>query len=128
MTLRNVLWALGFALVVAAIYVCLLPFDDVPQPFHLTDKANHVIGHAALAVYFTGLVERRSWWKIFAGLLLMGVGIELAQNFMHMGRVADVRDVLANCLGAALGLLLGWIGLARWTQWAAILLGRRPAP
>lgn len=128
MTLRGFWWMLGFLLVGAAIYVCLLPFDDVPQPFNLTDKANHVIGHAALAVYFTGLVAHRSWWKIFVCLLFLGVAIELAQNLMHVGRQADFRDVLANLLGAALGLLLGWIGLSRWTQWADILLGRRATP
>lgn len=128
MTLRGFWWALGFVLVGVAVYVCLVPFEYVPKPFNLTDKANHVIGHAGLAVYFTGLVPRRWWWKIFVGLLLLGVGIEIVQNLMRVGRQADVIDVMANCLGASLGLLLGWLGLSNWTQWVDTLLGRRAAP
>jgi VanZ family protein len=125
MMLHRFWWALGFLLVGAAVYVCLLPPDDIPRPFALSDKVNHLLGHAALAAYFSGLVAPRSRWTIFAGLLLMGVGIEIAQNLMHVGRQSDVRDVLANCCGAALGLLLGWIGLSRWPLWADMLLGRR---
>jgi VanZ family protein len=128
MTLNRFWWALGFLLVAAAVYVCLVPFQELPHPFELGDKANHLIGQAALAAYFSALVARRSWWKIFALLLLLGVGIEVAQNLMHVGRQADVRDVLANCAGAALGLLLGWAGLSRWTQWASRLMGMRAAP
>ena len=65
-------------------------------------------------VYFTGLVPRRGWWKIFVFLLLLGVAIEFAQYYMHAGRDGDPRDVVANCAGAALGLLLARLGLARW--------------
>jgi len=46
---------------------------------------------------------------------------------MRAGRDGDPRDVIANSLGAVLGLLLGRIGLARWPELAAWLLGRRTA-
>jgi VanZ family protein len=128
MTLRRFWWALGFVLVGAAIYVCLAPSDYIPTPFNLADKASHIIGHASLAAYFAGLLPRRSWWQIFLGLLVLGVGIEVAQNLMHVGRQADVRDVLANCSGVVLGLLLSWMGLSQWPRWADLLLGRRLAP
>ena len=59
------------------------------------------------------------WWKIFVFLLLLGAGIEFAQYFMHVGREGDVRDVLANVAGAALGLLLARLGLARWPEGGA---------
>lgn len=128
MSLRQFWWLLGFLLVAAAVYICLAPSDDIPKPFNISDKASHVVGHAALSAYFAGLVARRSWWKIFAGLLLLGVAIEFAQEFMRLGRHGDLRDVLANGLGDALGLLLAWLGLARWPAWAESLLGRRVTP
>ena len=35
------------------------------------------------------------------------------------------RDVVANSAGALLGLIAGWLGLSRWPDLAAWLLGRR---
>ncbi len=117
-------WGLGASLVAIAIYYCLVPQQEIPRAFDFNDKINHLVGHGALAVYFSALVPRRSWWKLFVFLLLLGIGIEFAQHFMRVGRHADVRDVLANGLGAALGLLLGWLGLSRWTHWAGRLTGQ----
>ncbi|HEU5134167.1 MAG TPA: VanZ family protein [Steroidobacteraceae bacterium] len=127
MNLQRVWWALGVVLVVVAILVCLVPIHDVAPSFDWNDKASHLVGHGTLALYFAGLVPRRSWWKIFVFLLLMGVAIEFAQYFMQLGRSGDPRDVLANSAGAALGLLAGRMGGARWPELGAWLLGRRAA-
>jgi VanZ family protein len=125
MNLQRVWWTIGAVVVAAAMVVCLLPVEELPAPLEWNDKLSHVIGHGLLAVYFAGLVPRRSWWKIFIFLLLMGIAIEFAQYFMHAGREGDPRDVVANSIGAALGLLAGRLGLARWPELAAWLLGRR---
>jgi VanZ family protein len=121
-------WALGILLLGAALLICLLPGRDMPGAFEFNDKIAHGVGHAALAAYFTGLLPRSGWWKIFVFLLCFGACIEIAQHFMQVGREADVRDVLANSVGALLGLLLGQLGLSRWTAWAAWLFGRRAIP
>ena len=126
-TLTRLWWVMGFFFIGLALYVCLLPGNELPEAFEFNDKLSHLAGHAALAAYFTGLVARRSWWKIFIALLAFGVGIELAQYAMHAGREGDPRDVLANSCGLLLGLGLGRLGLSRWTEWAAWLLGKRPA-
>jgi len=125
MNLQRVWWTVGVVLIAAAILVCLVPLHDVGGSFQWNDKASHLVGHGTLALYFTGLVPRRSWWRIFVFLLLMGVAIEFAQYFMQLGRFGDPRDVLANSAGAALGLLAGRLGGARWPELAAWLLGRR---
>jgi VanZ family protein len=120
-------WGLGCLLVGTAVLVCLVPGQEIPKAFEFNDKLSHVIGHGAMAAYFAGLVPRRSWWKIFVFLLLLGGAIELAQHSMHVGREGDARDLVANSCGAGLGLALGWLGLARWPQWAERLLGHRVA-
>jgi VanZ family protein len=127
MTLARVWWTLGVLLVVIAAFVCLVPVREIPKSFEFNDKVSHLVGHGALALYFAGLVPRGSWWKIFVLLLLFGISIELAQFYMHAGRNGDPRDVLANGVGAALGLLLALCGLGRWPEVAAWLLGRRAA-
>jgi VanZ family protein len=127
MTLDRLWWALGAVIVALAIYICLVPGHELPAAFEWNDKTSHLVGHALMAVYFSGLVARRAWWKIFLFLLLLGSLIEYAQYVMHAGREGDPRDVVANCAGSLLGLAAGWLGAARWPQLAAWLLGRRRA-
>ena len=123
MSLHRFWWGLGVVLVLAAIVVCLMPGNELPSAFELNDKISHMVGHGVLALYFAGLVQRRSWWKIFLFLLVMGSLIEYAQYAMQWGRDGDPRDVVANSLGAGLGLTLGWLGLARWPEFGSWLLG-----
>jgi glycopeptide antibiotics resistance protein len=73
-------------------------------------------------------VPRNHWWKIFVFLLVFGIGIEFAQHFMAVGRQGDSRDVVANSVGAMLGLGAARLGLSRWPELAAWLLGRRAVP
>ncbi|MBB3158771.1 glycopeptide antibiotics resistance protein [Microbacterium proteolyticum] len=44
------------------------------------------------------------WWHGILGGLVVSAGIETWQLLMLPGRVADVRDLVANTLGAALGI------------------------
>jgi glycopeptide antibiotics resistance protein len=125
MNLQRVWWALGALLVGAAVFVCLVPAPDIPVTFDWGDKTFHMVGHGMLALYFAGLMPRNHWWKIFAFLLLLGIGIEIAQAYMAVGRHGDPRDVLANSIGAVLGLSAARMGLSRWPDLAAWLLGRR---
>jgi VanZ family protein len=125
MTLQRFWWAFGVLIVIAAILICLVPGQELPLAFEWNDKLSHVVGHGAMAAYFAGLVPRRGWWKIFVFLLLLGISIEFLQYFMHEGREGDPRDVLANACGAAFGLLLARLGISRWPELAAWLLGRR---
>ena len=120
-------WALGGVLVIAALVVCLMPTPELPKTFDLNDKVWHILGHTALAVYFTGLVPRSGWWKIFVFLLAFGISVEFAQHFMHWGRQGDWRDAVGNTAGDLLGLALGGLGMSRWPNWLAVLFGRRSA-
>ena len=127
MNLTRLWWGLGFVLVALAVVVCLAPGHEIPGIFEINDKVSHLAGHGLLAIYFSGLVPRRRWWKIFVFLLLLGTAIEFAQYYMHWGRDGDPRDQVANSIGALLGLLLARLGLSRWPELGAWLLGQRRA-
>jgi VanZ family protein len=125
MNLTRVEWAFGIVLLLAAAVVCLVPGDELPRSFNLNDKISHLVGHGVLAAYFTGLVPRRGWWKIFVYLLIFGAAVEIAQHFMHVGRHGDARDQIANSVGALLGLLVGALGVSRWPELVGWVLTRR---
>jgi VanZ family protein len=127
MNLQRFWWVLGVVIVAAALVVCLLPGNELPESLEWNDKLSHAAGHCLIALYFTGLVTKRGWWKIFVFLLVFGIVIEFAQFYMHAGREGDPVDVLANSCGAVVGLVFGWLGLSRWPEFAGRLLGPRAA-
>jgi len=124
MNLARLWWTLGVVLTILAAILCLVPMHRPPPAFELNDKVSHLIGHGGLAAYFAGLLPRQRWWKIFGLLLLFGITIEFAQHYMNVGRQGDIRDVAANACGALAGLLAARLGLARWPELAARILGR----
>lgn len=70
------------------------------------DKLAHLVAYAGLS----GLA-RLGWPKvwgglIFAGLAVFGVGIEIAQHMMDLGRTGSIADIIANLIGTALPLFL----------------------
>lgn len=118
---------MGWTLILIAIVVCLLPGKSLPNT-GINDKLEHSLLYCGLTVWFAGLYSRSQYWMIAVGLFLMGGGIELAQGAMHLGRMADVRDVVANTAGIIAGLLLALAGLGGWATWIdGWTRGREPA-
>ncbi len=118
------LWlGLGWLAVVLAIIACLVPMSELPQPASLSDKSEHILGYLLLSCWFVGIYPRTRYWTIAVGLGLMGVLIEFAQGAMHYGRQADPLDVLANCTGILIGLLLGRWLIGGWAQRVEALVG-----
>lgn len=107
---------IGWALIIIAIVVCLLPGQALPKT-GVSDKFEHSLLYAFLTVWFAGLYPRSRYVVIAVGLFLMGAGIELAQEAMHLGRFGDIRDVVANTVGIVIGVTLALAGLGGWAQW-----------
>ncbi|MCG7599546.1 VanZ family protein [Halomonas sp. McH1-25] len=98
------LWAAAAIAAAVAIAIgSLTPGDEMPQNLPW-DKFNHFAGYAVLAL-LTGLAGWRGLfgWGVVS---VYGVAIELAQTAVPGRLGADPADMLANALGAALGLLL----------------------
>lgn len=55
-------------------------------------------------LYKNNLKPRIAVQWVFAGSLIFGILIELAQAFFTVSRNADVYDVLANTMGALVAL------------------------
>jgi VanZ family protein len=107
---------LGWVFVAVATVASLVPVQRLPLPAGVNDKFAHVAGYGLLTLWFTGIYPRSRYVMIAIGLFLMGVLIEWAQGSMHVGRQADVRDVVANCAGIGVGLMLASVWLGGWAQ------------
>ncbi|MCH1884312.1 VanZ family protein [Agrococcus sp. ARC_14] len=58
-----------------------------------------------LALLLAFVLGARRWWVALGLSVAATVGIELTQHFMP-GRVASVQDIVANSLGAVIGVVL----------------------
>jgi VanZ family protein len=107
---------IGWMLIAFAVLVNLVPGNELPNT-GMNDKFEHTIAYGLLTLWFAGIYPRSRYVVIAVALFIMGVGIEFAQGVMHLGRQADVRDVVANTSGIAIGLTLALIGLGGWAEW-----------
>jgi VanZ family protein len=114
---RPRLWlGVWIAAVVAVIVLSLIPPPSMPVP-QGTDKVEHFLAYAALSAYAAMLFARRRAQAIAAaGLVVLGVGLEVAQATLTDSRMADSADALANTLGVLAGLLTAVTPMAGWLQ------------
>jgi glycopeptide antibiotics resistance protein len=59
-----------------------------------------------VGLLFLLLAGRRHWWLALAGGVVLSGVIEFTQLFLP-ARFSDLRDILANSLGALLGVAIG---------------------
>lgn len=106
---RRALWRALLLLMLGVITWLALAPAPPPSADLGWDKANHLVAFASLA--FTSVwafwQRARQWPWLVLALLAYGAGIEVAQSFLPP-RHADWRDVVADGLGIALGLLAAW--------------------
>ena len=93
--------------------MCLQP-DFGPSTPAGFDKLEHLAAYVLLALWFTGLVARRRYWAVAAGLLALGFLIEVLQWVMNLGRSAEALDMLANTLGVGVGITLALLATGGW--------------
>lgn len=117
---RPLLWlALWLLAVVTVVVVCLMPPPPLALPQN-SDKVEHFLAYFLLAGSAVQLFRRGralAWAGI--GLVLMGVGIEIAQGALTQTRMADPADAVANGVGVVAGLATAW------SPWRDMLLRLR---
>ena len=99
MFLRGAFWIL----LLATLWLSLVPVDQLPSEFRFWDKAQHALGFSALAV--TGLLGYPGRVRLLmVGLVLFGAGIEFIQSLTGW-RQGDWADWVADCVGLVIGSL-----------------------
>jgi len=101
-------WALFMA------WLCLYPFefdDNSAEFWEHTDKIVHVLMHAILAVLsalsLKGLKTRGlGFFYVFLSCVIYGTILEVFQKILPTHRSFDWLDILANILGALIGLTI----------------------
>ncbi|HEX5776160.1 MAG TPA: hypothetical protein VFX95_05710 [Caulobacteraceae bacterium] len=104
------IYAVAFlATYIAVLVASLVPTSSLPQ-VTLSDKIEHFIAYAVLAALGAKAFPGRPW-LLAAALVANGIGVEILQQAMGLGRQGEVLDALANALGIAVGL--GAVSLMR---------------
>ena len=94
-------WGMIAVVIVGSMLPALL-LPDLPPG---SDKLEHLLGYALLAAWAVQIfAPRRALMAAGAGLVALGIAIELAQDALTTTRMMDAGDVLANTLGVLLGL------------------------
>ena len=120
---RRVWFALSCVLIAGVVLGSLKPGGV--HLGHFGDKWQHSLSYLILATWFVGLAPRRTYPWIATGLILLGVMMELLQYALTSDRIADARDMTANSLGVAAGVVLAYVGLGAWAQRIESWLSRR---
>ena len=107
------LWAPVVMYMAVIFYVSSL--HEAPLPPGIADKPAHSIGYLGLGVVVVraltrGLPTRVRWGPMLAALAICvayGASDEFHQSFVP-GRSADVRDLVADAIGAFGGIIACW--------------------
>ncbi len=114
---------LGWLLVLGVVTGSLVPGEAL-SGVSVSDKVMHAGSYFLLMVWFAGLYRRKWHLAIAAGLLGLGLGLDLLQ-LATATRQFDPKDVLANAFGILAGLVLSISLLEGWCLRIERLL---PAP
>jgi len=108
------LWLVaGWLFVIVVIGGSLMPGNLLPATS--SDKLMHAGSYFLLMIWFGGLYRRAFHPLIGIVLLVLGVGLDLLQG-LTATRSLDPRDMVANALGIAGGLVLSMWLLEGWCQ------------
>ena len=96
----------------------LLPAGELPPvPFDGFDKVQHLLGYFVLSAFAVMLFARmRTQALCAAGLVALGIGLEIAQAALTVSREADPADALFNAMGVLAGLAIAATPLANLLQ------------
>lgn len=112
---RGVWIVIGWSLVAYTVYASL-SVSPPEAPGWLSDKMAHGLTYFILATWFAALYPPKNYFVIGAGLLALGIALELLQARTGY-RYAEVADGLANLAGIVSGLAFGWASRGRWLAW-----------
>jgi len=98
---------------VLIICVSLIPIPKLPFPeFDLSDKSLHLIAYFIMSFMWfrLGFLESNKInWNYFFLVLSTALITEILQGVLPIGRYFEIADMIANCIGILLGLIISYI-------------------
>jgi hypothetical protein len=123
---RRAWMAVGIAMLLAITIVCLMPSTALPQT-GISDKSEHALAFGAVAFWFGSILMRYDVPWLAVLLVAFGALIEISQAAMGWGRSGDIKDLLADSVGIALGIGIAMTPLGRWARWVEVRLFKASA-
>jgi VanZ family protein len=102
--IRVALFALACCVIA---WLSLSPTEALPQGLTFWDKAEHALAYLGLTLIGAWAFPARLG-RLAVGLFLGGIGVEILQSTMGLGRQGDPFDAVANSTGIAVGLLIAF--------------------
>ncbi|GAA4088824.1 hypothetical protein ACFFOS_10695 [Nocardioides kongjuensis] len=100
------LWLGAWLALVLAVVVLSLGSPPPAPGVPASDKWEHLVVYGLLSSTAVQLFRPgRPLLAVAAALVLLGIGLEIAQGTLTTDRMMDWRDAVANALGVGLGLL-----------------------
>lgn len=105
-------YALAFVFTAITIALTLLPSESMPDqglwdiPFG--DKLGHLIAYTSLGFswHLIAMDDKMSMVKVVLALLTLGIILEMGQFYFLVGRYFEMYDIIANIIGAIVGVTL----------------------
>ena len=109
---RSIAWLI----IIAIIVLSLIPSPEEITPFSASDKLMHALAYAVCMLWFGLCFKRKKLFIIGAGLILLGIALEIVQGQTGY-RTMSFYDIIADCIGVLIGLLLSFSPLSRSLQY-----------
>ena len=132
MDLRRVVWLWGPVVAYMAVIFYESSLHAAPLPSAISDKVAHALGYALLGALCARAVAGGFPLPLSPGSAALSLAIAVAygatdewhQRFVS-GRSADLADLLADAVGAALAVGAVWACGIIWPRWASRLASPR---
>jgi VanZ family protein len=109
---RRLFGSVAVSFFVLIVVKTLEPGGTAVSPY-FSDKIAHFVAYFMLAaVSFPALPKIKTIW-VLLGLCGVGVGLELAQGIMDLGRSMSFWDSVANAMGAVFALIV-WMVISKF--------------
>ena len=107
--------SIGYLIALSIIVLSLIPNPERITPFSASDKLLHVLAYAFSMFWFGLCFNRDKLLIIGAGLIILGIILEIIQGQTGY-RTMNLYDIIANCLGVFIGLILSFSRVSRSLQ------------
>lgn len=114
--LKNIWRSIAYLIVLVIIMLSLIPDPEDMTPFSASDKLLHTLAYAVSMIWFGLCFKRERLFSIGAALVLLGIILEVIQGQTGY-RSMSLYDIVANCVGVLIGLMLSFSPLSRLLQY-----------